>query len=143
MMNRANMTSARGRSHTFDARADGFARGEGGYTALHYAAVFGQEEVALALIERGVDRWPRHMVEASEYRGKYFDAHGLSLWRTALDADGRRHVRAMKNIEDFVGKDYDTGLLSFFRALLTIDPQKRITAPQALRKSFVRQDTGS
>mmetsp|Transcript_31694 Transcript_31694/g.83758 ORF Transcript_31694/g.83758 Transcript_31694/m.83758 type:complete len:386 (-) Transcript_31694:440-1597(-) len=97
----------------------------------------------IALIERGIDRWPRHMVEASEYRAKYFDAHGLSLWRTALDADGRRHVRAMKNIEDFVGKDYDTGLLSFFRALLTIDPEKRITAPQALRKSFVRQDSGS
>jgi len=36
-------------------------------------------------------------------QSKYFDKHALSLWRTALDADGRRHVRAMKTLEEFVG----------------------------------------
>jgi hypothetical protein len=74
-------------------------------------------------------------------QSKYFDKHSLSLWRTALDADGRRHVRAMKTLEEFVGADKDTGLLSLFRALLTVDPKKRITAGRALTKSFVRQRT--
>ena len=69
---------------------------------------------------------------------KYFDEHGLSLWRTALDAESRRHVRAMKGLESFVGLDKDTGLLSFLRALLTIDPRKRVTAEKAISKTFVK-----
>jgi hypothetical protein len=50
----------------------------------------------IALIERGIDKWPKSLVAKSEQRDKYFDKHNLSLWRTALEADGRRHVRAMK-----------------------------------------------
>ena len=95
----------------------------------------------IALIERGIGKWPKSSMlgKSGSVAGKYFDHHGLSLWRTALDAEARRHVRAMKNLEEFVGADKDTGLLSFFRALLTIDPRKRINAEKGLTKSFVRQ----
>lgn len=94
----------------------------------------------IALIERGIGKWPKSQIlNKSDVTAKYFDSHGLSLWRTALDADGRRHVRAMKTLEEFVGADKDTGLLSFFRALLTIYPGKRISAEKALLKSFVRK----
>ena len=64
---------------------------------------------------------------------------GPAAPRCAGCAEARRHVRAMKNLEEFVGADKDTGLLSFFRALLTIDPRKRINAEKGLTKSFVRQ----
>ena len=93
----------------------------------------------IALIERGIDKWPKSILAKSPVKAKYFDAHNLSLWRTALDADGRRHVRAMKPLDEFVGADKDTGLLSLFRSLLTLDPKKRISATRALTKSFVRQ----
>jgi len=93
----------------------------------------------VALIERGVEKWPRSLTKKSPVKTKYFDSHGLSLWRTALDAEARRHVRAMKPLAEFVGADKDTGLLSFFRAVLTVDPKKRLGAERALAKSFVRQ----
>lgn len=50
----------------------------------------------IALIERGIEKWPKSMLNKSPVTAKYFDKHHQSLWRTALDADGRRHVRAMK-----------------------------------------------
>jgi len=93
----------------------------------------------VALIERGVDKWPSSVLNKSPVKEKYFDKHNLCLWRTALDADGRRHVRAMKPLDEFVGADKDTGLLSFFRSVLCINPKKRISAQRALTKSFVRQ----
>lgn len=51
-------------------------------------------------------------IHLSHAQSKYFDKHALSLWRTALDADGRRHVRAMKTLEEFVGVSGERGELN-------------------------------
>uniref|UniRef100_A0A7S2W9U9 Protein kinase domain-containing protein n=1 Tax=Rhizochromulina marina TaxID=1034831 RepID=A0A7S2W9U9_9STRA len=93
----------------------------------------------VALIERGVGKWPANILEQSSQTPKYFDPrNGMCLWRTALNAESRRHVRSMKTLEDFVGEDKDTGLLSLFRGMLHVDPDHRISADRALAKSFIR-----
>lgn len=52
----------------------------------------------LALMEKCVGHFPRHMLRASPVRDKYFDDKGLALGLEKCVGESRRHIRRQKTI---------------------------------------------
>lgn len=95
----------------------------------------------LALMERCLGPFPRHMLEESrEVAPKFFDmspqGKGRSRWREDLDAESQRHVRRMPWLSEVFQEDKDSGIVEVVQGLLEIDPRKRLTATQALKMPF-------
>ncbi|KAG5185505.1 kinase-like domain-containing protein [Tribonema minus] len=90
----------------------------------------------LALMERCVGPFPRHMVRASPVGAKYFDSRGVSRWRRACPEDSRAHIRRMPTIEELVAQDEPSGLGGLLEGILELDPDKRLRASDALRHRF-------
>jgi serine/threonine protein kinase len=94
----------------------------------------------LALIERCVGPFPRHLIDKSRYAKKYFDRNGRSRWETALPRDGRDHVRDMPSLAQFTDRNRNRDLYDLLKGLLTIDPHSRLSAKHALRNcAFLRE----
>ena len=97
--------------------------------------LFGTHDNAehLALIERAVGPFPRHMVSKATANGDVFNSRGLHRGRDILSSSSYDHVRRMEPIEAVVcGQDRHSGLIELLHALLVIDPNRRATAGEAL-----------
>lgn len=116
----------------------------------------------LALIERAITDFPSSMLEKSKVSSKFFSG-GKSRWRSALDKDGCKHVRKMKELhvrattrrkttgrgadvcvlewmtQEIFAKDGKSGLTEVIQGLLVINPKDRCTAEQALAMPFFQQ----
>jgi dual-specificity kinase len=99
----------------------------------------------LAMMERVLGPLPHHMIKKADRRyAKYF-RHGTRLnWpEGASSRESIRTVRKLPKLRDFIMQhvDHSAGLLiDLLQGLLKFEPSERLTALQALRHPFFRED---
>lgn len=94
----------------------------------------------LALIEKCVGQFPKHMLKSSHMNQKYFNSKGKSRFGESCDEESRCHVQKMRPIREQYKAGPNPEFGEFLEKLLKIDPTERATPSKALTHEFITKN---